>query len=238
MSVVTAEGEAAATAVAPEQRADRYLATLQPLIRHLAGTLEESWCTDVVRQDGLEQRNCLLGHIHALGGGEDRYGSALCGLFEERWASTYRFYPVNDGADPDYPQSTPKQRVLAFLADLAAGRVLRTPESMDAEWVQHLVADAAGVGGVTVPEPFPLWLVVVPERDVVRAFAAPAGDPAPDEVVLLRCGGSGYELVSGLGSVVAALRAGGRGEVLASVDPALPGEDLVGPFYRFPRPIL
>ena len=102
---------------------------LQELIDFLEESTEESWKTDTVRsKDG--KTNCVYGHIYAFGaGGYDKDGGIpACDFFEEVWATTYMLYPVNDGEDPRYTQSTPKQRVLAYLKDLRDGKEKNTRE--------------------------------------------------------------------------------------------------------------
>lgn len=99
--------------------------TIDQIISYMEGTTEESWCMDVVKtKDG---RNCFYVHLFDLGGG-DNGGSGLMNLFEKVFATTYMLYPVNDGEDPNYPQSTPKQRVLAYLRDLRDGKAKTTQD--------------------------------------------------------------------------------------------------------------
>ena len=130
--------------------------TLDDIIAMVESTDEDAWQVDVVRS-GDGNRNCFFGHLHAYGfqraagltvdivpqffrdrapevGAQDYFASQLWDWFECAWASTYAIYPVNDGTNPRYPQSTPKQRVLAYLRALAAGDEMTTMESMDAEF--------------------------------------------------------------------------------------------------------
>mgnify|MGYP003607769098 CR=1 FL=1 len=104
------------------------------IISHLESTREEDWVEDVVRsKDG--SKNCLFGHIFSMSE-DEKESNRLWDLFECTVATTYMVYPVNDGRDPDYPQATPRQRCLAYLHDLKAGRtesVLQIMESMDRE---------------------------------------------------------------------------------------------------------
>lgn len=87
---------------------------LPKIIEYLEATPENSWCTDVVKtRDG---KNCLLGHLFDYG------GNHVMDAFEETVATTYMFYPVNDGTHPDYPQPTPKQRILQYLKDIISGK--------------------------------------------------------------------------------------------------------------------
>lgn len=117
------------------------LKNLDTVIAYMEGTAEESWRTDTVRSaDG--STNCFFGHLFSMGGNDER-GSALWNWFEEAWSSTYRIYPINDGDNPDYPQATPKQRVLAYLRALADGTELNTADSMDAYYQMVLAEDEA-----------------------------------------------------------------------------------------------
>lgn len=120
------------------------LKSLDTVIAFMEGTAEESWRTDTVRSaDG--STNCFFGHLFNMGGNDER-GSALWNWFEEAWSTTYRIYPINDGDNPDYPQSTPKQRVLAYLRALADGTELNTTDSMDAYYQMILAEeDARGI---------------------------------------------------------------------------------------------
>ena len=112
------------------------LETLDGVIAYMESTEEDAWRVDTVRSaDG--KTNCFFGHLFNMGGTDER-GSALWNTFEDRWATTYMIYPVNDGQNPAYPQSTPKKRVLAYLQALAEGTEMTTWQSMEAEYQAHL----------------------------------------------------------------------------------------------------
>jgi hypothetical protein len=51
--------------------------------------------------------------------------------FENSISTEYMIYPVNDGRHKDYPQQTPKARVLAYLADVLTGKQKTIYELMD-----------------------------------------------------------------------------------------------------------
>lgn len=109
------------------------------IISYMESTAEDSWQMNVVRsKDGT--KNCFFGHLFNMGGDDER-GSALWGWFEERWATTYMIYPVNDGENPDYPQPTPKQRILAYLRDLSDGTAKSVPVLMEEEYQRFLAAE-------------------------------------------------------------------------------------------------
>jgi hypothetical protein len=95
----------------------------QEIIAYLESTTEESWCMDVCRT--TTGKNCLLGHLFDLG------GNSLIDFFEELYATTYMFFPVNDGTHPNYKQSTPKQRCIAYIKDLASGKQKTTYQIME-----------------------------------------------------------------------------------------------------------
>lgn len=142
----------------------KLLSDLGSLRAHLAATGAEDWQTQVCRSaDG--SRNCLLGHVfewgiaqrEALGAlgartrdlSDDQLGSAAVQAFEELWATSYVYFGVNDGHHSRYQQATARERVLAFVDDLAAGRMLTTLESMDADfWLYQLEA----AGGIEADE--------------------------------------------------------------------------------------
>ena len=127
---------------------------LDLIIEHLESTAADDWQTDVVRRDDPNgvTRNCFFGHLYDLAGGDDpfpveaKYRPETCGShwwnwFENRWATTFRLYPINDGQDHEYPQATAKERVIAFLRDLRSGRQLATEASMDADYARGLADD-------------------------------------------------------------------------------------------------
>lgn len=102
------------------------LIDLDKIIEYLETTTEDSWCTDVLRtKDG---RNCLLGHLHDYGGGDAGFGSYVCDMFEEVFATTFMFFSINDGEHPNYPQETPKQRIVAYLKNMRDGKEKTTQD--------------------------------------------------------------------------------------------------------------
>lgn len=99
---------------------------LQELIDYLKKTPEEDWITNVCRRGN---RNCLMGHIFEFGGGETKSegeqrnnGSFACDFFEAFYATTYMFYPVNDGLHPRYKQKSAKERCIAYLENMRDGK--------------------------------------------------------------------------------------------------------------------
>lgn len=101
---------------------------LQDLIDYIESTKEENWIVDRVRDK--DNNGCVMSHIFDFGGGDNGGGDAW-DFFEGMWATTYMIYPVNDGEHPQYKQSTPKQRCIAYLKDLRDGKQKNTRQLMD-----------------------------------------------------------------------------------------------------------
>lgn len=99
------------------------LAKLDSFIDYLRQTNDSEWQVGTVRNKDNTQ-NCCFGHLVNWYYGKDYEGtiSDVWDFFEEVWATTYMIYPVNDGENPKYPQSTPKARVIAYLEDLNSGK--------------------------------------------------------------------------------------------------------------------
>lgn len=107
------------------------LANLDDFIAYCESTPEESWTCDVVRTK--TNQNCLFGHLVDWFYGPEYTGviSGAWDYFEEMWASTFMVYPINDGTNPKYPQASPKARSIAFLKDMAEGRVETSAQYWD-----------------------------------------------------------------------------------------------------------
>lgn len=101
-----------------ELEATRNPLSLDRVISFLERTKDEKWCTKVVRtEDG---KGCVMSHIFDMG------GNYFWEMFECMYATTYMIYPVNDGESPKYQQSTPKERVIAYLKDMRDKKVKST----------------------------------------------------------------------------------------------------------------
>lgn len=120
------------------------LKNLDSFITYLEATKPEDWATDVVRtKDG---KNCVMGHLVRWFYGDNHEGSIspIWDLFEEMWATTYMIYPVNDGESPKwmnhkYDQPTAKERVIAYLKNLNAGKEKTAGQLWDedvAKWLR------------------------------------------------------------------------------------------------------
>ncbi len=113
------------------------LSNLQPFIAYLEATTDDEWYVDKVRNADNTQ-NCVMGHLINWVHGKDYTGniSPVWDCFEEMWATTFMIYPVNDGESPSwmnhrYDQATPRERVIAYLRNLAAGDELTTMQVME-----------------------------------------------------------------------------------------------------------
>lgn len=115
---------------------ENQLLDLGKIIQYLENTKAEEWCVDVVRTKGNTQ-NCLLGHLHNYGGGDEGKGGFVCGMFEEFYATTYMFYRINDGEHPKYQQETAKDRIIAYLKDLKSGDELSTGQLFEQEMREY-----------------------------------------------------------------------------------------------------
>lgn len=109
---------------------------LEDLITYLEATPEDSWLIGECRSKD-ETQHCLISHIYNFAGGDEvdevyvkpngksvsiTKGSNAIDFFEERWATTFMFYKVNDGKHPNYPQATAKERCIAYLKNLRDGK--------------------------------------------------------------------------------------------------------------------
>ena len=97
--------------------------SLKHIINYLEATKKDSWCLDVVKT--TDGKNCLFGHLFDFG------GAKLMDWFENVFATTYMVYPVNDGTHPNYKQSSPKERCIAYLKDLQSGKEKTTYQIME-----------------------------------------------------------------------------------------------------------
>lgn len=104
---------------------------IDDFIKYCQNTTDDQWCMEVVRTKD-QKANCLFGHLFEFAG-DDKTGSFYWDMFEEVYATTYMVYQVNDGKDPDYPQSTPKARCVQYLKDLKSGKAKTTYQIMDEE---------------------------------------------------------------------------------------------------------
>lgn len=93
---------------------------LDKLIEYLDTTTPESWCLDVCGTE--DHQFCLLGHVLIFG------GNRFVDWFENRVATTFMFYPINDGTNKKYQQPTAKERCIAYIKDLRDGKEKTTKD--------------------------------------------------------------------------------------------------------------
>ena len=98
---------------------------IENLIKYLETTKPENWIVDKVRT--ADGKGCVMSHIFDWGGG-DNGGSEAWDWFEDRWATTYMIYPVNDKQHPKYQQPEAKGRCIAYLKDLKDGKEKNTQD--------------------------------------------------------------------------------------------------------------
>lgn len=103
---------------------------LEQLIAYMESTTDDQWLTERVSSEGNKQ-NCCLGHVFFMGGDDQKKCNEWWNWFENCVATEYMIFPVNDGRNKDYQQSTPKTRVLAYLQDVLDGKIKTTWELMD-----------------------------------------------------------------------------------------------------------
>ena len=101
---------------------------LHSLLDYLQKTKEDEWCVGVCRKtDTAIQKNCLLGHVFNFGsidffGKNSEKGANAALNFFDNIATTYIFYPINDGTNPNYQEPTPKQRCVSFLKNILSSK--------------------------------------------------------------------------------------------------------------------
>jgi hypothetical protein len=105
----------------------------EALLVYLENTSEDSWLVNRCRvTEAGVTRNCLRGHLLDFG------GLGYEDIFHECIATEYMYYAVNDGTDPRYPQTTPKQRCIAYLQDLLSGKEKTTAALMEEDYQFYL----------------------------------------------------------------------------------------------------
>lgn len=112
---------------------------LPGFIAYLEQTQETEWQKDVVRSAD-NTKNCMFGHLINWAYGKNYKGSvsSVWEIWEDMWATTYMVYPVNDGESDKYLQSSPKERIIAYLRDLWLGLEKTTWQYMDEQYKRYL----------------------------------------------------------------------------------------------------
>lgn len=109
----------------------QHLFNINSIISYMETTDAGRWTSDVCRtQDG---KNCFLGHLYEYAGGDEnnKVANGIIDWFESAYATTYMFFPINDGKHPDYPQKTQKDRIIAYLKNLRDGKEQTTCQIME-----------------------------------------------------------------------------------------------------------
>lgn len=112
-------------------RDEKWQNLVSEIIDYLEGTTDDQWCVDVVKN--RDNGNCLFGHVFDFFSkkwGEEK-ASQGWEWFESAVSTTFYVYPINDGKNPDYPQSTPKERCIALMKNILSGDQLTTMEGID-----------------------------------------------------------------------------------------------------------
>lgn len=116
------------------------LPPLVEVIAYLDGTDPNTWWAGPTFRSPCGTRHCVLSHVEA------RWGMTAFDEFESTYATSYRIGSfVNDKPTDAYPQTHPKDRVLAFLRAMLVGDEMTTMESMEAEYEAYLAAEAQDV---------------------------------------------------------------------------------------------
>lgn len=110
------------------------LQAVDDLIAHLSGIPPEKWTTGVIA-DGRGAR-CALGHLCDERLSTQTLHYKAYGALRDRFMHGTSMMCANDGDVREgellYPQATPKERSLAYLADLRAAVVKAHPEQVKA----------------------------------------------------------------------------------------------------------
>lgn len=126
------------TELSPFEKAIKRLSEdMQSFIDYCESTDTKEWCTDIVRSKGYKQ-NCLYGHLVNWYYGKNYEGniSPIWDAFEEV-GTTFYVYPINDGQNPNYPQTTAKERCIAYLKNVRDGKELWSAEAMELEMKKY-----------------------------------------------------------------------------------------------------
>jgi hypothetical protein len=116
---------------------------LREVIAHLESTHDDQWCMGRVRTADQKQ-NCLMGHVFAMGK-DDKQGNSWLNWFEGI-ATSYMYFPVNDGKDARYPQATPRLRCIAYLKDILEGKEKSTYEMMEEDALRSFTDEHSSKG--------------------------------------------------------------------------------------------
>lgn len=112
---------------------DDYKSFLRDFIPYLESKPEDQWI-DVIFANTDTSKRCVI--YHFLGFVGQDYPRANCSNNLDWYEANVCFIhragcEVNDGNHPDYQQATPKQRSIAYLKNLLAGKELTPIELLD-----------------------------------------------------------------------------------------------------------
>jgi hypothetical protein len=117
---------------------DNYKQFLQDFIPYLESTDNDAWI-DIIFANKDTSKRCVIWHFIGFVGQDypdakssqnlDWYDGVVC--FIQRAGCE-----VNDGNHPDYQQATPKERSIAYLKNLLAGKELTPMQLMDQRFNQ------------------------------------------------------------------------------------------------------
>lgn len=112
---------------------DDYKAFLRDFIPYLESKREDEWI-DIIFANKDTSKRCVI--YHFLGFVGQDYPEANCSNNLDWYEANVCFIQragceVNDRNHPDYQQATPKQRSIAYLKNLLAGKELTPMEMLD-----------------------------------------------------------------------------------------------------------
>lgn len=111
-----------------------YKRFLEDFIPYLEATTEESWI-DIVFANADTSKRCVIWHFIGFVGSdylESKIASSNLDWYEANVCFIQRAgCEVNDGNHSDYQHPTPKQRSIAYLKNLLAGKELTPMQMLD-----------------------------------------------------------------------------------------------------------
>lgn len=104
-----------------------HLPPLRDIIDALAETDPDTWWEGPTFRSECQTKHCVLSHIYEM------YGAAGFEEFEDAYSTSFYIgYMINDRVSDEYPQTHPKDRVLAYLEAMLRGDEYTTWESVEA----------------------------------------------------------------------------------------------------------
>lgn len=110
---------------APMRKDPEAMALLERVTRLIAQTSRDDWWEGPTFRSPCGTKHCVLSHV------AEAFGTQVMEEFEATWSSSYVIgFRVNDKPTARYPQRHPKDRVMAYLHNLATGEEPDLHESM------------------------------------------------------------------------------------------------------------